>query len=72
VPGDRFMDIRRTFIKRAGTLAFSSGFLSTLTLYSDLLFGEKEGINIIVENHGGYSGDPCWHQSHKASFNRKR
>jgi sugar phosphate isomerase/epimerase len=23
-------------------------------------YGEKEGINIIVENHGGYSSDPGW------------
>jgi len=23
-------------------------------------YGEKEGINIIVENHGGYSSDPTW------------
>ena len=23
-------------------------------------YGEKEGINIIVENHGGYSSDPAW------------
>ena len=23
-------------------------------------YGEKEGINVIVENHGGYSSDPTW------------
>jgi len=23
-------------------------------------YGEREGINIIVENHGGYSSDPTW------------
>ncbi|MGZ3838875.1 MAG: sugar phosphate isomerase/epimerase family protein [Flavisolibacter sp.] len=34
-------------------------------------YGQKEGINIIVENHGGYSGDGSWLATVMKTVNRK-
>ena len=46
--GDRIMENRRTFIKKAGTLALSSGFVSTLTSCSDLL-SEADAISLPIQ-----------------------
>lgn len=48
MPGDRIMEKRRTFIKRASTLALSSGFFGSLMSCSDLM-SEEEAISLPLQ-----------------------
>jgi sugar phosphate isomerase/epimerase len=48
VPGDSIMENRRTFIKKASSLALSSGFVITLTSCSDLML-EEDAISLPLE-----------------------
>ena len=48
MPGDSIMENRRTFIKKAGSLALSSGFVITLTSCSDLL-SEVNAISLPIQ-----------------------